>query len=50
MVAVVNSATVCQAQRFIFSPTADFICCLPGGRLGDARETIESLASFRQTS
>ena len=48
MVAVVNALTISQAQRFIFSPTPDFICFLPGGRLGNARESIESLVSFRE--
>src|SRR5260370_3193141 len=43
MVGVVNCLTVVKAKRFICSPGADFICRLPDGRLGNAKETIETL-------
>lgn len=46
MVAIVNSVTISHAQRFICSPTADFVCVLPGGRLGNAKQALETLMSF----
>lgn len=48
MVAVVNAATVTLAQRFICSPGPDFICRLPGGRVGNAHETIRCLQELRE--
>ena len=50
LVGVVNASTIALAQRFIFSPTADFICFLPGRRLGNAPEAIASLLSFVEPS
>jgi hypothetical protein len=46
MVGVVNALTIGQAKRSIYSTTSDFVCGLPGGRLGNARETIEFLAKL----
>ncbi len=46
MVAVVNSIAISHAQRFVCSPTPDFSCLLPGGRLGNAREGIETVMSM----
>ena len=43
MIGVVNCLTVVNAKRFVFSLGPDFICGLPGGRLGNAKETIETL-------
>jgi Protein of unknown function (DUF4238) len=47
MIANVNASTVCQAQRFICSPTQDFVCVLPGGRLGNAQEAVSALMSLQ---
>jgi hypothetical protein len=47
MVALVNTMTIMQAQRNIFSCTEDFICRLPSGAIGNARQSIEALQSFR---
>lgn len=46
MVGVVNALTISHAQRFICSPTRDFVCGLPDRRLGNAREAIETILSF----
>jgi hypothetical protein len=46
MVAIVNTITISHAQRFICSPTNDFVCVLPDRRLGNAREAVEALVSF----
>ncbi len=43
MIGVVNCLTVANAKRFIFSLGPDFICGLPDRRLGNAKETIETL-------
>jgi hypothetical protein len=50
MVALVNQMTIMHAQRNIFSCTEDFICRLPGGRLGNAQQSVEALRSFRMAS
>jgi hypothetical protein len=47
MIAVVNALTVAQAKRSIYTPTPEFIYRLPDGRLGNARETIEFLATLK---
>lgn len=49
MVAIVNAFTGSHAQRFICSPTQDFVCILPGGRLGNAQETVNALVSLQTT-
>ena len=49
MVAIVNGITVAFSQRFICSPTPDFICALPGGKLGNAIDTIEVLEKFKES-
>jgi hypothetical protein len=43
MVGVVNCLTVVKAKRFVCSPGLDFVCGLPDQRLGNAKETIETL-------
>ena len=48
MIAAVNSVTVANAERFVFSPTANFIALLPGGYIGDAEQTLAELRSFLQ--
>jgi hypothetical protein len=48
MVALVNSLTVFQAQRWIFSATPDFVCRVPGGRVVDGCDAIDCLLSYRQ--
>jgi hypothetical protein len=48
MVAIVNAITVSHAQRFICSPTRDFVCTLPGGRMGNAREAVNALVSLQR--
>jgi hypothetical protein len=50
MVAIVNAITVSHAQQFICSRTRDFICVLPGGRLGNAQEALNTLLALRNTS
>ena len=49
MVAIVNAITVSHAQRFICSRTQDFVCVLPGGRLGNAQEAVDALVSLQRT-
>jgi hypothetical protein len=46
MVGVVNALTIGQAKRSIYSTEREFVCGLPGGRLGSAHETIEFLVGL----
>jgi hypothetical protein len=46
MVAIVNSITISHAQRFICSPSGDFVCVLPDGSLGNAKQGVEAVMSF----
>jgi hypothetical protein len=48
MVAVANSIIVSHSERFICSPTIDFVCSLPDSRIGNAQETIETLRALRR--
>lgn len=48
MVGVVNAITISSAERFICSPTRDFACTLPGGRLGNAQDALTTALSFHQ--
>jgi len=47
MVAIVNAITVSYAQRFICSPTQDFVCVLPDRRLGNAQEAVIALTALQ---
>jgi uncharacterized protein DUF4238 len=46
MIAIVNAMVVAYSQRFICSPTPDFICLLQNGELGNAKDTIAFLKSL----
>lgn len=48
MVAIVNALTVACAERFICSPTPDFICKLPGGNIGNALDVAAVLKRFHE--
>jgi hypothetical protein len=50
MVAIVNALTVAFSERFICSPTPDFIAKLPGGNIGNAADVAAVLKSFREAA
>jgi hypothetical protein len=49
MVARVNTVVVGYSERFICSPTPDFMCVLPNRQLGNAKDTVAALQRFRES-